>query len=80
MAYNVGKVRKYKNYVGEIISKDGVYIFTSEDTTDNIKDGDMVIFRAEEIHNIKIAHFVQKVTVTNGKEISQKTLVPKNRE
>lgn len=61
--YTIGKVRTFDNYFGEIIAQDGVYMFISEDIspTEVIEVNDMVLFRAEEINNVKKAFFIKKL-------------------
>ena len=61
--YNIGKVRNYDKYTGEIISQDGVYIFLNENISDckNLNINDIVMFRGEEIQGTKKAFFVQKL-------------------
>lgn len=62
-SYTIGKVRTFDNYFGEIIAQDGVYMFISEDIspTEVIEVNDMVLFRAEEINNVKKAFFIKKL-------------------
>lgn len=66
----VGKVRTYDSLTGEIISKDGVYIFTKENISDGekINENDTVLFRGEEINNIKVAFFIKKLNPELGLE------------
>jgi hypothetical protein len=63
-SYNIGKIRAYDNYIGEIIAKDGTYIFVNEDNINNekFKLNDIVMFRGEEIQGLKKAFFVKKLT------------------
>ena len=63
-SYNIGKIRAYDNYIGEIIAKDGTYIFVNEDNinTEKFKLNDIVMFRGEEIQGLKKAFFVKKLT------------------
>ena len=69
---SIGKVRNYDNCVGDIITKNGIFIFTHEDILDGeiIKKGDIVIFRAEEIQNQNKAFFIKKLA-------REKKLTPK---
>lgn len=61
--YNIGKIRTYDNYTGEIISQDGVFIFLNENIsgTKELTINDVVMFRGEEIQGTKKAFFVQKL-------------------
>ena len=68
MSYNriiVGKIRTidYTLGVGEIVTPDGNYMFTIDDisTEEELQVGDMVKFRAENIHDIQKAYFVNKI-------------------
>lgn len=66
MAHSIGKITKYKDYVGEIVSKDGKYMFTADENINTFQEGDIVIFRAEKLYNVNIAHFVKKVKTINA--------------
>lgn len=68
--YNIGKIRSYDQYVGEIIAKDGTYIFLNEDPYNEEKYGlnDVVLFRGEEIQGAKKAFFVKKLNNTKDYE------------
>lgn len=59
----IGKVRTYDSITGKIISKEGIYIFTQENISDGekINVNDIVLFRGEEINNIKVAYFIRKL-------------------
>lgn len=59
----LGKIVEYDNFVGKIISKEGIYMYTEEDIVEGqeIKLNDLVIFRGEEIQNQKKAYFVKKI-------------------
>lgn len=61
--YNIGKVRTFDNYFGEIIAQDGIYMFISEDISPSevIEVNDIVLFRGEEINNVKKAFFIKKI-------------------
>ena len=67
MEYNrshIGKVRHFNENtgVGEIVTSNGVYMFTLDDIkTPGLKDNDLVKFRAELIHSTKKAYFVTKI-------------------
>ena len=59
----IGKVNKInKEKIGEIITPDEIYLFQMKDALDTIQKGDLVKFRAEEIHNQKKAFFIKKIT------------------
>ena len=60
---SIGKVRSYNNSIGDIISKEGVYLFTQEELEENesININDIVLFRGEEIQNQKKAFFIKKL-------------------
>lgn len=62
-SYTIGKVRTFDNYVGEIISQDDVYLFIAENISspEKIAANDMVLFRGEEINNVKTAFFIKKL-------------------
>lgn len=62
-SYNIGKIRTFDNYTGEIVAQDGVYIFTSEsiEPSEVLFVEDTVLFRGEEINDIKKAFFVKKI-------------------
>lgn len=60
--YNIGKIKSYDNFVGEIVAKDGTYIFTSYEVLEEpINPNDMVIFRGEQIQNINKAFFIKRI-------------------
>lgn len=60
---NIGKIRTFDNYVGEIVSQDGIYLFTKENTIpeENLKENDTVIFRGEKINNTNVAYFIKRL-------------------
>ncbi len=59
MAFNIGKVREYNGISGTIVTPEDSYMFLDSDIDDNINVGDLVKFRAEEIHGISRAFFVK---------------------
>ncbi len=73
----IGKVRTYDSLTGEIISKEGLYLFTQESISDgeNINVNDIVLFRGEEINNTKVAFFVRKLNPNKNinDQISRRT-------
>ena len=60
----IGKIKNYNCSTGEIVSKEGIYIFTQ----DNIAEGeelatnDMVLFRGEQVKDVKVAYFIKKLS------------------
>lgn len=60
----VGKIRSYNGITGEIVSKEGVYIFTEDNILEgeNILPNDIVVFRGEPVQDVRVAYFVKKVT------------------
>lgn len=69
MEYNkaivtVGKIRSYNGVTGEVVSKDGIYIFTQDNILEgeNISQNDIVVFRGELVQNVRFAYFIKKVT------------------
>ena len=62
MQYNFGKILEYNGIQGTILTQNDTFIFLTENENLNFKKGDLVIFRPEEIHNVKRAFFVKKVT------------------
>ena len=60
---SIGKVRTFDYITGEIVSKEGIYLFTTADIleTDGITIEDIVTFRGEEIHGSKRAYFIRKI-------------------
>lgn len=71
MAHSIGKITKYKDYVGEIVSKDGKYMFTTNENNNTFQEGDFVVFRAENKQNMKVAYFVNKITPVNKKTVNK---------
>lgn len=68
--YNIGKIRSYDNYVGEIIAKDGTYMFINDNLSDEEKLNlnDVVMFRGEEVQGTKKAFFVKKLDSSKNLE------------
>ena len=68
----IGKIRNidYKTGVGEIITNDNNYLFTTDCISSNEKlaTGDVVKFRAELIHDTPKAYFIDKVDLEKGVE------------
>ena len=71
MAHSIGKITKYKDYVGEIVSKDGKYMFATNENNNSFQEGDFVVFRAENKQNMKVAYFVNKITPVNKKTVNK---------
>lgn len=65
MQYKIGKVIDYDNYSGKIISIESEYFFLKEDTTNEIKNGDIVKFR-DENRKDKRVFFVEKYKKNNS--------------
>ncbi len=62
MNFEIGKVIKYKNKEGLIISLSGItYLFLKTDLKNSIRVNDLVIFRPEEIEHVKRAFFVREL-------------------
>lgn len=80
--FDIGKIRSYDNFVGEIVSQKGTYMFTNKDlsTEEEININDTVIFRGENVQNIKKAFFIRKIDLTKNlnSEIEQKIKKLKN--
>lgn len=59
----IGKVRTYDECVGDIVAKEGTFMFTNEDIAEeeNIAINDMVLFRGEEVQGQKKAFFIRKL-------------------
>lgn len=77
----IGKVRTFDEFVGEIVSSNGVYLFTKEGILEGekINPNDMVVFRGEEVTNTKKAFFIKKITPNKSLEevIYKKTKTPR---
>lgn len=60
----VGKVRKYDVVTGEIISDKGDYMFTQDSISEDemISLNDTVLFRGEEVHGVRVAYFIKKLS------------------
>ena len=74
MNFNIGKVVKYTNKEGNILTKDGEkYLFLESDLNTVINKGDIVIFRGEKIYNKNRAFFVKnmKIYLKNEKNKSK---------
>ena len=59
----VGKVRNFDETTGEIVSKEGIYLFTRDEISEGevITINDMVLFRGEEVQSQKKAYFIKKL-------------------
>lgn len=59
----IGKVKSYNECVGDIVAKEGIFMFTKEDIVEeeSIVINDMVIFRGEEVQGQKKAFFIRKL-------------------
>ena len=59
---SIGKVRNYDQMVGDIVSKEGTFLFTKEDIAEEyINVNDLVLFRGEEVQGQKKAFFIRKI-------------------
>ena len=71
MQFEIGKIHDYDNYSGKIVSSSGVYMFLHHDIkNEDIKEGDIVIFRPEKINNENRAFSIKKLEniLVNTKE------------
>ena len=59
----VGKVRNFNETTGEIVAKEGIYLFTQDEISEGevITINDMVLFRGEEVQGQKKAYFIKKL-------------------
>lgn len=59
----VGKVRSFDELTGEIVSKEGIYLFTQDEISEGevITINDMVLFRGEEVQGQNKAYFIKKL-------------------
>ena len=57
----VGKVRNFNETTGEIVAKEGIYLFTQDEISEGevITINDMVLFRGEEVQGQKNAYFIR---------------------
>jgi hypothetical protein len=57
----IGKIKSYDQATGEIVSQEGIFLFTKEDISEEelININDMVLFRGEEIQGQKKAFFIR---------------------
>lgn len=62
----LGLVKSFDGFSGVISSSGGEYIFLKEDVLDEIKEGDLVLFKGETIHDIKKAFFIKKKSDIEG--------------
>lgn len=64
MLFEIGKIIKYENNIGEILSIGGdKYIFIEKDLKEEFEklNGNIVIFRPEIINNEKRAFYIQNI-------------------
>lgn len=61
MQCKIGKIIKYDDHVGTIITEEGKYIFKKQNAEENIKNGDIVKFRPETKNNRNEAFFIKKI-------------------
>ncbi len=64
MKFEIGVVKDFDGFTGQIVSNSGNYMFLDVDIVDNyaIAINDYVSFRAEENNNIKRAYFIKFMT------------------
>ncbi|MBR3660330.1 MAG: hypothetical protein IKN63_00305 [Bacilli bacterium] len=61
MYFNIGKVIKYEDNQGLIVTSEGdKYLFLEKDINTKVNVNDLVIFRPEKVENVKRAYFVKK--------------------
>ena len=67
---SMGKIRSYDTITGEIVAKDGIYIFTQDNIVngEEIKPNDMVVFRGEMVQDVRVAYFIKKLTPSKNIE------------
>lgn len=67
---SMGKIRSYDTITGEIVSKDGIYIFTQDSIVngEELKTNDMVVFRGEMVQDVRVAYFIKKLTPSKNIE------------
>ena len=76
MSYNnqvlIGKIRSinYSSGVGEIVTTNNSYMFTVDciSSPDKLLEGDIVKFRAESVHSVNKAYFIDKVDLNKSLE------------
>lgn len=81
MQFEIGKIKEYDNLVGKIIAKSDVYLFLKQDLSDiNIKIGDIVIFRPEEISMEKKGLSYKKIENIYKKKEERNKIIKKLNE
>ncbi len=69
MNFEIGKVIKYENKEGLILTEDGnKYLFLEKDVKTNINIKDLVIFRPEIINDTNRAFFVKNLKIYMSKD------------
>lgn len=69
MNFEIGKVIKYENKEGLILTKDGnKYLFLEKDLKTKINIKDLVIFRPEIVNDINRAFFVKNLKIYMNKD------------
>ena len=70
-SYKIGKVKKYDEFSGEIVTADEVYYFTKNDIEGIIGTQDIVKFKGKTENVFPQAYYVKKISYTDIK--SRKT-------
>lgn len=75
MYFYIGKVIKYYNKEGTILTEDGQkYLFLEKDLVTSIKKNDTVIFRPEIVENTNRAYFVSNLNIYLEKDNNKNNL------
>lgn len=56
----IGKIINYDGTCGEIITEKDKYLLFNENTKEPVQNGDLVVFRPEQVKTKKIAFFIKK--------------------
>lgn len=61
----VGKVKKYDGHLGEIVTQDSKYYFTTNDIcgNSNLLPNDLVLFKSKTEEDFPQAYFVKKIGI-----------------
>lgn len=68
IAYKIGKVTKFDNYIGEIVDNLTKYTFLDTDLQETVSVGDLVSFSSENINGQNRAFFISKYNFKNEKD------------
>ena len=78
MQFDVGKIIKDDSILGEIIALDGKkYIYLNSDLKEKCIEGDIVVFRPEEVFNQNRAFFIRKIETVLKNDNYKKELLKK---